>query len=291
MPETEAPRELAIEKSKHPFYDKLKKGEYLPEFKGQEMVYLFAMAMAYGVYHKKRKPLKGFQRSVSRSFMEKEFGWLIKAVAISVSEEGVDVIPDQANIYKIAEEYANGGIELIERQLKSFKPGEFENEMEMELNLFMEECLSKKSDDEKKDIITHVNSEIEIRVNIFEKGLRRFIDQKLRERNEKYWDDINVDFKKSVDDRIQDHLNKNPSFKREEINPLDFFFLFDYFRMMKENWDIFKPVFRSRTELEKHIQNINELRNCLKHLREPTETAEKMGEASLIWFEKILKED
>ena len=291
MLETEAPRELAIEKSKHPFYEELKKGEYLPEFKGQEMVYLFAMAMAYGVYHQKRKPLKRLQRSITRSFMEKEFGWLIKAIAISVSEDGVEIIPDQATIYKIAEEYANGGMDLIEQQLKSFKPGEFENEMEMELNSFMQDCALNTPGERNQEIIANVNSEIEIRVNIFEMVLRKFIDQKLTEKNKNYWDSVNKEFKKGIEDRIQDHLNKNPSFKREEINHFEFFFLFDYLKLMKENWDVFKPIFRSRTELEKHIQNVNELRNCLKHLREPTETDEKMGEASLIWFEKILKEN
>lgn len=289
MPETDAPRELAIEKDQHPFYEKLKKGEILPEFKGQEMVYLFAMAMAYGVYHQKRRPLKKVQRSITRSFMEKEFGWLIKAVAISVSEEGVDIIPDQAMIYKIAEEYANGGMELIEKQLKSYRPGEFENEMEMELNSFMQEYFQKQPDEE-TPIVTYVDSELEIRLNIFEKGLRKYIEQKLTEKNDKYWDTVDIELKKSVENRIQDHLNKNPIFKRENINPLDFFFLFDYVKIIKDNWDIFKPVFRSRTELEKHMQNINELRNCLKHLRTPTVTVEKLGEASLIWFEMILKE-
>lgn len=290
MLETEAPRELAIEKSKHPFYEQLKKGEYLPEFKGQEMVYLFAMAMAYGVYHDKRKPLKGLQRSISRSFMEKEFGWLIKAVAISVSEEGVEIIPDQAQIYKIAEEYANGGMELIERQLKSFKPGEFENEMEMELNTFMQKCGSQEPS-KNEDITESVDSSLEIRLNIFEKGLRKFIDQKLNVKNAKYWESLNKEFKNTVEARIQEHLNKNPSFKREDINPLEFCFLYDYLKIIKENWDVFEPIFRSRTELEKHTQNVNELRNCLKHLREPTVPVEKLGEASLIWFEMILKEN
>jgi len=290
MLESDAPRELAIEKSQHPFYDKLKKGDYLPEFKGQEMVYLFAMAMAYGVFHRKRKPLKGVQRSISRSFMDKEFGWLIKAIAISVSEEGVDVISDNAKIYKIAEEYANGGMELIERQLKSVKPGEFENEMEMELSPFNNDCDSGSSDNADEQITT-TSSDIEIRLNIFEKGLRKFIDNNLKQKNSDYWVGINKEFKKGIEDRIQEYLIKNPSFKREDINHFEYFFLFDYLKIMKENWDVFEPVFRSRTELEKHIQNINELRNCLKHLRDPTETTEKMGEASLIWFEKILKEN
>jgi len=136
MDETEAPRELAIDSSKHPFYDELKSGRLLPELKGYEMAYLFVIAMSYGVYYKKRKPIppNKIKRSISKSFVEKEFEYLIKAVAISVSEEGVDIIPDKAKIYRIAEEYANGGIEIIEELIKKSRPGEFEIDMEKELN-------------------------------------------------------------------------------------------------------------------------------------------------------------
>ena len=139
MKETEAPRELAIESSNHPFYEDLKDGKILPELKRYEMAYLFIIAMAYGVHYNKKKPIKKAKRSISRSFIQKEFEWLIKAVAIGTSDDEVDIIPDKAQIYKIAEEYANGGIEIIEKVLKHSKPGEFEKTMEIELNKIQRE--------------------------------------------------------------------------------------------------------------------------------------------------------
>ncbi|MFZ3077180.1 MAG: hypothetical protein WA139_01880 [Candidatus Aenigmatarchaeota archaeon] len=137
MKSTEAPRELAIDKSKHKFYEDLKDGKIFPELKGYEMAYLFIIAMAYGVYFNKRIKIKNMKRSISKSYIDKQFEWLIKALAIS--KNGVDIIPDKAEIYKIAEEYANGGIEIIERILKDSKPGEFESTMEKELTKIQKE--------------------------------------------------------------------------------------------------------------------------------------------------------
>ncbi|MBC8500596.1 MAG: hypothetical protein ISS25_03510 [Nanoarchaeota archaeon] len=139
MKESEAPRELAIEESKHSFYEDLKAGKIFPELKGYEMAYLFIIAMAYGVYFKSWEPIKNAKRSISRSFIEKDFEWLIKAVAITSSKERVNIIPDKAEIYKIAEEYANGGIGIIEKILKKSKPGEFETTMEKELSKIQKE--------------------------------------------------------------------------------------------------------------------------------------------------------
>ena len=141
MHETSAPRELAIDKDYHHFYEALKSGKVLPELKGYEMAYIFAIAMAYGVYHNIRRPIEPgkIKRSISGTLVGREFGSLITAIAISVSEEGVDIVPDKAQIFKIAEEYANGGIEKIKTELETFKPGEFELNMEEILSTIVSE--------------------------------------------------------------------------------------------------------------------------------------------------------
>lgn len=133
MNETKAPRELRIETSKHQFYEDLKKGKYLPELKGYDMAILFAIAFAYGVYNKKRKPLgSSVKGSITRNALDKNFEWLIKAVAIR--EEGVDIIADEKKIYEIAEEYANAGIEMIQKIIKEMEPGLFQKTMENEIS-------------------------------------------------------------------------------------------------------------------------------------------------------------
>ena len=132
--ESKAPRELAIEAKYHEFYNDLKKGKYLPELKSYEMAYLFVLAMSYGVYYDNRKKIHTPKRSISKNFVENEWAWLVRAVAIAASERGVEILPDEAEVYKIAEEYANGGIEIIKEILSKSKPLEFEITMEKELS-------------------------------------------------------------------------------------------------------------------------------------------------------------
>ena len=100
------------------------------------MAYLFIIAMAYGIHYNKRKPIPPgkSKASISKNFLENQFGWLIRAVAISESKEGVEIIPDEAQIYEVASQYANGGIEIIKKALTKSKPGEFEDTMERELD-------------------------------------------------------------------------------------------------------------------------------------------------------------
>jgi hypothetical protein len=131
--ETNPPRELAIEESKHKFYEELKNGKYLPELKGYEMAHLFIIALAYGVHYNIRKPIIKTKRSISRNYVEKNFEWIVNAVAISESKEDLMVFPDRMKVFQIAEEFANGGISIIEKELKKINPGDFEIDMEKEI--------------------------------------------------------------------------------------------------------------------------------------------------------------
>lgn len=133
MGETSAPRDIAIEKATHPFYEQIKQGKILPELKNYEMAYIFIFAMAYGVHNNKRKPLEDRRPTISKNFLENNFGWLIRAAAIQSSPRGVEIIPDEAEIYHIAEEYANWGINYIKEEIKASGPGQFEKDMENEL--------------------------------------------------------------------------------------------------------------------------------------------------------------
>jgi len=107
MIESKSPRELAIENTNHEFYEELKKGKYLPELRGYEMAYLFIIAMSYGFYYGRRKKIKNPKRSISTNFVQNQFEWLVKSIAISTYEDGINILPDEAEVYKIAEEYAN----------------------------------------------------------------------------------------------------------------------------------------------------------------------------------------
>ena len=82
-----------------------------------------------------------------------------------------------------------------------------------------------------------------------------------------------------------------PFFEREDINPLDFLLILDYYRLIADTWEIFEKIFRSENELKDHFHRINSLRNAVKHSRPVQITTLKMGEASMEWFTLILEKN
>ena len=123
----------------------------------------------------------------------------------------------------------------------------------------------------------------EKQVDAFEEKIRELISSKVE------WQNLNKEFTDKVEERITQWLNKHPSEKRENVRPIDFCLIMDYFRIMKINWALFEPTFKSKTELEKHFLHINELRNAIKHSRKVDLATKKLAEASLVWFEQIFK--
>lgn len=130
----------------------------------------------------------------------------------------------------------------------------------------------------------------EKQIDYFEKKIRNLINETLIQEDTNYWENkLSVEFKNKINERINQYLLKHPNKKMGDINHIDFCLIMDYFRIIKMNWNIFEPVFKSKTELEKHFLHINEFRNAIKHSREVDLTTKKLAEGSLIWFEQLLK--
>jgi len=128
-------------------------------------------------------------------------------------------------------------------------------------------------------------------IDEFEGAIRKLTDSKLKEIDPNYWTNkLSKEFTEKIEERITTELQKHPHEQREKINPLEFCQIMDYFKIIKNNWEIFEPIFKSRTELEKHFLNINELRNAIKHARQINPSTKKLAEGSLLWFEQILKD-
>lgn len=88
---------------------------------------------------------------------------------------------------------------------------------------------------------------------------------------------------------MKDHLQKYPMIAEDDVSPIDFLYLPDYSRLIKQNWDIFEPIFRDSEQVKKHIGNIIELRNPMYHANPIPRSTEKIGEGSILWFDAIMK--
>lgn len=119
----EFPRNFNVENTKQDMYHKLK-NEY-PPFKGKTTLSVFLYSMALGYSHGLSKELEDSYVLVNTDSMSEEDAWLVASIAID--EEGLEVLNDATKIKNIAEEYSNGGINILQEKLESVQAG---NELE-----------------------------------------------------------------------------------------------------------------------------------------------------------------
>jgi hypothetical protein len=126
---SQIPRDFQIDPKKKDMVLKLVESEISPFYKGhrkgaanQRNVLLHAMGLAYkaGV----RKPFKGGYSVFQNSILQTEEKSLI--IAIAISEIGIEALfPDKTEeAYKMAEEYASSGIDIVYNMV--FKAGRAE---------------------------------------------------------------------------------------------------------------------------------------------------------------------
>lgn len=128
--ETEAPRDVAIERSKRELYEELRTTESSP-FYEVELREIFLFAMGYGREKGGRVELDGdLHYLFGRDSLADEQEWIIQSVAVKETRDP-DVLRDEKLVYTIAQEYANSGIERLHG--KVFGPDEALNELTSEL--------------------------------------------------------------------------------------------------------------------------------------------------------------
>lgn len=118
------PDRLYIDKDDRAIYKKLKEIGIFKDLQDKDQ---FMFAMGYGIRYKQKIPLK----SRENFFLVDRFkdGDIVLLNSLAIFEnrnanEPIEILKDKAEIYKIAEEYAHGGILLIEgssnTQIESF---------------------------------------------------------------------------------------------------------------------------------------------------------------------------
>ena len=119
------------------FYDMLKTDE--PFFKNNSSnKELFLFAMALGFKNQNRLPFSGKRLGY---FLEKDLKYedyiLLNAIAISETHS-LDVLTDKEKIFKIAEEYAHGGLIILSEDIGPGKFGSFSKNFELKLDQLIE---------------------------------------------------------------------------------------------------------------------------------------------------------
>lgn len=75
---------------------------------------IFKLALAFGYDNNSRLPLESKDNFLNKTNFGDALPSLINALAITKSDKGINILADASGeIYKVAEEYANGGLELL----------------------------------------------------------------------------------------------------------------------------------------------------------------------------------
>lgn len=114
--EREAARDIAAEKSKQNLYDELTETEQSPFYNVREPD-IFMMAMSYGRQKGGRAELQDDRYyPTSRYQLSEKQEWIIKTVAVR-EERTTEVLKDERLVFRIAQEYANTGIEKLHNRV------------------------------------------------------------------------------------------------------------------------------------------------------------------------------
>ncbi len=143
---SDIPDRLHIDKGDRGLYERLE-NESL--FEGTTRKEQFLLAMAIGFKSKAKRALTnkesgGFFRT---SYLRPEDEALMNAVALCDCGS-VDLLPNRAEVFRIAEEYAHGGIRLLVGQVDSTEFGSLAKHLEKDLFTMYSELDLDSDDDE-----------------------------------------------------------------------------------------------------------------------------------------------
>ena len=113
-------------------YEEIREREESP-LKGSQNKILYLLALSLGFkYDMKSDELKNKKGFVRLDTLSEKDKALIKVLAIEESDT-LEVLDDKAQVYKIADKYATGGVGLLYEGVFSNEPGEYFKKMEEEL--------------------------------------------------------------------------------------------------------------------------------------------------------------
>lgn len=132
------------------------------------------------------------------------------------------------------------------------------------------------------------------RVDLLEIRLRDFIDHRLTAVvGLHYWKrtmpgDVITTVKQLVAERLSRHPYEDPSQFALGRRRLDFCDVSHYEKIILKNWAQFGEFFQRKDEFQRHMAAYRTLRNCVQHNRQPSDIEQQLGDAAMMWLERIL---
>ncbi len=123
------PDRFYIDEGTRELYVKL---ELEPIFKNKSRKEQFLFTMGLGFKNSLKVPIKKMDGFFLAKDLKQDDEALIYSLAL-YDKMAIEILADKAAVYKIAEEYANGGIQILTDRINSTQYGSFDRILEMEL--------------------------------------------------------------------------------------------------------------------------------------------------------------
>jgi dnd system-associated protein 4 len=134
------PDRFYIDKDDRKLYEKIEEEDM---FKGRARKEEFLFAMAIGFKNKIHRPLNKRENFFLTKDLKPEDETLINALAIK-KHNSVEVLSNKEGVFKIAEEYAHGGIKILSDEIESTQFGSFSKQFEKMLHEIYEELMNER---------------------------------------------------------------------------------------------------------------------------------------------------
>ncbi|MDL0123493.1 hypothetical protein [Halobacterium salinarum] len=110
--ESSGPRDIRVPEAKQPMFKELTENSDSPFFE-ETMTDLFVYAASYGYNRGLRTELEDSKHALfQRASLSESQVWILKSLAVKETEDPT-ILKDQAKIFEIAREFANGGIDQL----------------------------------------------------------------------------------------------------------------------------------------------------------------------------------
>lgn len=110
-----------------------------------------------------------------------------------------------------------------------------------------------------------------------------------------YWKtNVPAAVRENAEKRIQQDTDKHPDLNPQDFTlvrrKLDYINVMDYRTVIENgaNWPHFEGIFRRKQDLQNHLEQFSEYRNCVMHSRPMSELTRMCGETAMIWFDNVL---
>jgi hypothetical protein len=137
-------------------------------------------------------------------------------------------------------------------------------------------------------------SSLNNRIDLLEVRIRDFVSDRLSEvAGSHYWRGaVPGDVRNYAEMRLQQHLDAHPYEDLADYPPgrarLDFCTVGHYRVIIETNWRQFSDLFGGEDQFRRHWSAFSDLRNALKHNREPSDIQVETGRAAIMWLERVL---